>query len=119
MDIFTGFAVFVITVFAVGLFYWLTRRQLRLSRKIDQCIIDQAKSRGLVVEDFRYAGGSDWKDSPFPDKIRVGTVGFHGVPDREEYVRILECRTPIGKKTFWVKVIRKRRKDFDYEWLET
>lgn len=103
---------------AVGLLYWATRQQLRLSRRIDQHIIDQAASRGLVVEDFRYAGGSDWKDSPFPDRIRIGIVGFYGVPSREEYVRILDCKTPIGKKTFWVKAIKKSRSDFAYEWSE-
>lgn len=112
-----------ISIFAIiaGLFYLAIREQARISSKIEKEILNHSKENGLTIKRIICPDTSHWKYSPFEDEIKIGTLGFHGIPTNEEYFRILVHVDPLTReeKHFWLKAINNRKtKKFSFEWRE-
>lgn len=68
-----------------------------------------------------YPTFNEWKDDPFDKEIKIGTLGFYGIPTNEEYLRIIDCvdMESDSQRTFWIKVTNNRKtKSLTSEWRE-
>jgi hypothetical protein len=84
-------------------------------------VIDQAKDKGLKIKTIVYPTFREWKDEPFDKEIKIGNLGFYGIPTNEVYLRVIDCidTNSDTQKTFWVKVTNNRKtKMLTTEWRE-
>src|SRR5262245_60730173 len=104
-----------------GLFYYLVRQNRRQLEQIDHAIKSEAATRGLKIKSIIYPGFNESSDSPFKKEIRIGTLGFEGIPYNRQYYRILKCQDQslASDRTIWVRATRSyKTKKVSLEWKE-
>src|SRR5205809_7542375 len=93
-------------IFLGGLFYILARQHNRQLDTVDETFYDEAKTRGLEIKNMITPSFQEWQNSPFDREIKIGTLGFEGIPYNREYYRVLNCldtKSNLGV-TVWVRV---------------
>jgi flavodoxin len=114
----------VITVGLISLigliFYFLVRQNNRQLKNINETVQKEAKTKGLQIKSIIYPDLQEWKKSPFEREIKIGTLGFEGIPYNREYYRILKCKdSELNEKTIWVRVTRSYKTgELTLEWKD-
>lgn len=89
------------------IFYFLVRQSNRKLKNINTTVHNEAKIKGLQIKNIVYPTFREWENSPFDREIKIGSLGFEGIPYNREYYRVLKCQDPSGsEKTIWVRVTR-------------
>ena len=104
-----------------GLFYFLVGQNNGQLKQVEVAINNEAASTGLKIKKVIYPSFSEWNDSPFDKEIRIGTLGFEGIPYNRQYYRILKCQDQLSNadRTMWVRATRNyKTKMLTLEWKE-
>jgi hypothetical protein len=110
-----------LVVFLVGLFYLLARQHNQELDNVDAAVYKEAKARGLEIKSMVNPSLQEWPDSPFDREIKIGTLGFEGIPYDREYYRVLKCLDTKSNLVvrIWVRIIRNSKtKKLTLEFLE-
>lgn len=109
-----------LVIFLGGLFYFLARQHSRQLENVDEAVYREAKTRGLEIKSMVNPSFQQWPESPFERKIKIGTLGFEGIPFDREYYRVVKCLETKSNLdvTIWVRVRRSyKTKKLALEWL--
>ncbi|WP_276373713.1 hypothetical protein [Chryseolinea sp. H1M3-3] len=109
-----------LVIFLGGVFYFLARQHNQQLDNINEYVYKEAKTRGLQIKSMINPTFQEWLDSPFEREIKVGTLGFEGIPYNREYYRVLKCLDTNSNLdvTMWVKVTRSYKTNkLTLEWL--
>lgn len=104
-----------------GLFYFFVVQNRKQLKQIDYVIKNEATTRGLKIKSIIYPGFHESIDSPFDKEIRIGTLGFEGIPYSRQYYRILKCQDESANitRTMWVRATKNHKtKNVTLEWRE-
>ncbi len=104
-----------------GLFFFLAGQNRRQLQEIDDAIGNEATNRGLKIESIIYPGFTESGDSPFDAEIKIGALGFEGIPYNRQYYRVLKYHDQSSNsvKTVWVRATRNyKTKKVTLEWKE-
>ncbi len=106
---------------ASGLFYLAVTQNNRQLKQVSIAINNEVKDRGLRVIAITNPGFNKWSESPFENEIRIGSLGFEGIPSNRQYYRILKCYDELSnsEKIIWVRATRNSKtKKLTLEWIE-
>ena len=109
-----------LVIFLGGLFYILARQHNRQLDTVDETIYNEAKTRGLEIKNMISPSFKAWPHSPFERELKIGTLGFEGIPYNREYYRVLKCLdTKLNQDvTIWIRATRSyKTKKLTLEWL--
>ena len=104
-----------------GLFYFLVRQNNGQLKQVEIAINNEAATRELKIIKVISPSFNEWSDSPFDKEIRIGTLGFEGIPYNRQYYRILKCVDQLSNsdRTMWVRATRSHKtKMLTLEWME-
>jgi len=98
----------VLILFIGIIFYLLIRQGYRQIKNINTVVLREAKIRNLQINSMISPTFSEWKNSPFNSEIKIGSLGFEGIPYNREFYRILKCKNPNSpsEQTIWVRITR-------------
>lgn len=105
----------------VSVMYLTYRQHTTHLRKVNHLMKEEAKSKGLSICTITSPSLEELKEDPFDQRIKIGTLGFYGLPTNEYDYRILDCEDMSSgqHKRFWVKVTHHQRiKKLTTEWRE-
>jgi len=104
-----------------GLYYFLVGQNNGQLKQVETAINNEAMTRGLKIKKVIYPSFNEWSDSPFDKEIRIGTLGFEGIPYNRQYYRILKYQdqSSNSERTMWVRATRSyKTKKLTLEWKE-
>lgn len=103
-----------------GLFYFIAQQHNRQLENVDETVCNEAKTRGFQIKKMISPSFKEWPDSPFERAIKIGTLGFEGIPSNREYYRVLKCLDTKSnlEVIIWVRATRNyKTKKLTLEWL--